>query len=114
MSALSVHVISATLTERLLLLLGWDKVKSTRENVYGGKKETTYQELKKVNQNLRKRLQATGLAQGSGARPTSASWEQNAPTLRPMTIATSQPESLRASAWSSDGAAFDAAATGTV
>lgn len=113
MSALSIHALSATLTERLLLLLGWDKVKPIRENVYGRKKDSSYQELKEVNQNLRKRLQQND-SENKAERPTSASWEQNAPTLRPVSIATPQPERISASAWSSDGAAFDAAATGTV
>jgi len=110
MSALSGVV--AMLTERLLLLLGWDKIKPLRESVYNGNPDSSYQELQKTNQNLRRRLQQTD--SGEGERPTTASWEHNAPTLRPIAVVLPQPKTERASAWSSDGAAFDAAATGTV
>lgn len=107
---LALSNIVVTLTERLLLLLGWDKIKPLRESVYNS--NSSFQELKEVNQKLRNRLKQTGA--GKAQRPTSASWEQNAPTLRPVPISTPQPRNAHTSAWSSDGAAFDAAATGTV
>lgn len=107
---LALSNIVVTVTERLLLLLGWDKIKPLRESVYDS--NSSYQELKKTNQNLRRRLQQTDSAEGE--RPTTASWEHNAPILRPIASVLPQPKTERASAWSSDGAAFDAAATGTV
>ncbi len=107
MPTLSVHAICATLTERLLLMLGWDKVKPLRASVY--KDDSSYQELQKVNSQLRKRLQKKSESKTSGA-----SWEQDTPKLRPVPIATPQPQTTHNNAWSSDGTAFDAAATGTV
>lgn len=109
---LALSDVVVTLTERLLLLLGWDKIKPLRESVY--EPSSSFQELKEVNHQLRKRLKQTDASEGKAQRPISASWEQNAPTLRPVPIATPQPRNAHTSAWSSDGAAFDAAATGTV
>lgn len=109
---LALSDVVVTLTERLLLLLGWDRIKPLRESVY--ESNSSFQKLKEVNQQLRKRLNQTGAGEDKSQRPTSASWEQNAPTLRPVPVATPQPRNAHASAWSSDGAAFDAAATGTV
>ena len=114
MAPLSVYEVVFTLTERVLLLLGWDKVKGSKHEFTRENEDAAYSKLKKTNQALRKRLERCGVESEDADRPTKASWEQNTPQLRHVTCATtSSLPSYAEETWTS-GNAFDAAATGTV
>lgn len=90
-------------TERLLLLLGWDRVLTPKgtEAYTGGKK--------KSSGNLRMRKNR------SVQRPSKPTWEGDV-NLSPVTFASapSKSEPSSVNAWTPAADAFDAAVTGTV
>lgn len=114
MPTLSLYEILFTVTERILLLLGWDRVKLSNYNFSEKREDGAYIELKRTNIKLRKRLKKSGVAEDAQSRPSQASWEKNTPQLRHITCATSTPiEPQPQHTWTSD-TAFDASLTGTV
>jgi len=94
-----------SLTERLLLLLGWDKITQNHRHVYADKK--THRESAGA---LRRRN--TG-AEASNANHKPTDMFGNAPALTPVKIVNQNTQvSARPSAWRGD--AFDTVMTGTV
>lgn len=94
-----------SLTERLLLLLGWDKIAQDRRHVYADRK--THQESAGA---LRRRNTGT---EASKETRKSTDMFGNAPALAPVTIVNQTTQApARASAWGGD--AFDTVMTGTV
>lgn len=92
MSDAALHALVIGATERLLLMLGWDKLEKKSE------KPRDYQELQAViKKRARTDTQQKALFQ--------------TPTLRPVNIATKR--ATVSTEWS-DSSAFDLAATGTV
>ena len=88
----------SSFTERLLLLLGWDRAESNRTHIY--------REKKPVKAGVRQRNR------NSDAKSTGEMFG-DAPTLPPVRIASQIARSPSTSnAWTAD--AFDTAATGTV
>lgn len=114
MPSMTVYDVVFTATERVLLLLGWDKIKVKTHNFTKEDGDAAYSQLKKANQNLRKRLKESGIESEENDRPNKANWEKNTPQLRHVTCATTTTTpSYTQQTWTS-GNAFDAAATGTV
>lgn len=90
--------LASSFTERLLLLLGWDRVESNRANIY--------KEKKAVAGSIRQRKR------NSGSESTGEMFG-DAPKLTPVRIVSQIARGPSASnAWTAD--AFDTAATGTV
>ena len=94
MSDAALHALVIGATERLLLMLGWDKLEKKKE------KPQDYQELQAV---IKKRTRIN----------TQQKTLFQTPTLRPVKIATQRRSTKQQSEWS-DNSAFDLAATGTV
>lgn len=99
--------LSTALTERVLLLLGWERVRqTTHSDVYGSDRK------KKFSAKNREKEQE------EEERPTKAEWEKNTPALRHRGVAdvnaSAQEYRPEINQWSSDTTAFDAAVTGTV
>ncbi len=86
----------SSFTERLLLLLGWDRVESNRTHVYTEKKP--------ANGFIRQRKR------NSDAK--TKEMFADAPTLAPVRIVSQIARSSSTNAWTAD--AFDTAVTGTV
>lgn len=101
--------VSTAATERLLLLLGWERVRSKiRSTFYNGR---------------RKHNKPTGehsKVPSGEERPQHAEWERETPALRARNVGSissaQYPVETNAGEWTSGTActAFDAAATGTV
>ncbi|MBM93570.1 MAG: hypothetical protein CMF51_02315 [Legionellales bacterium] len=91
-------------TERLLLLLGWDRVHAP---ISENKAYST--EKKKPNGSLRARRSS------AVKRPSKPEWEKDV-TLTPVTFASapSKSGSSSSNAWTATADAFDTAVTGTV
>ena len=90
-------------TERLLLLLGWDRVHAKKTS-----SDEAYSAGKKTQGRMRKRKNGAHVK-----RPSKAEWDKEV-NLAPVTqvSATSTPPSATSSNWTAD--AFDTAVTGTV
>ena len=99
--------VSTATTERLLLLLGWERVRSRRS--------TLYNDIRKHNKPTGEQSKVL-----SKERPQHAEWERETPALRARNVGSSSsaqyPVETNAGEWTSGTAcaAFDAAATGTV
>lgn len=102
-------------TERLLLLLGWERESVDSDAVYTKPKtqlappDAGYDQLKSQIRNLKIKKK------DPEESTVQTSWERNAPTLRPMNIVAPARENhlQQSQAWTS-ASAFDAAPSGTV
>ena len=101
-------------TERVLLLLGWERVvnKSKHNFVY---KDDSHERVNGAEGSARRRRKDT-TKNGGETRPSKAAWEKNAPTLGPVKVVTTsslrQATNVGNQMWESS--AFDTAVTGTV
>lgn len=114
MPSMTLYDVVFTATERVLLLLGWDKIKDKRHDFTKENEDAAYSQLKKANKNLRRRLKESGIESEENDRPNKADWEKDTPQLRHVTCATTTTTPTYTQQTWTSGNAFDAAATGTV